>query len=159
MPKKLNVGFFSFTSDEGCTIVFVEILNYKFFELKELIDFKYVKILKNKNEHSNIDVAFVEGAISSKKEIDRLKKIRENSKKLVAIGSCAINGTPSNHRNFFDEKKFQEISPILKRFNLNKNVEPLEKFVKVDSKVEGCPINEEKFVEVLNSYLKEFGVI
>lgn len=159
MPKKLDVGFFSFTGDEGCIIVFLEILNDKFFEWKKVLNFKYIRILQQKNDLKNLDVAFVEGAVSSKTEEARLVEIRENCKKLVAIGSCATNGSPSNQRNFFDEKKLLEIKPILSRFNLNPSVEPLEKFVKVDAKVEGCPMDEKQFVELMQSFLKDFGVL
>lgn len=140
-------------------IEFLEILNENFFKFRDLLEYKYVRLLKNHNGLSNLDVAFVEGAISTKREAEKLAEIRKNSKKLVAIGSCAINGAPSNHRNFFDERKLQEISPILKHFDLNLKVEPLNKFVQVDAIVEGCPIIDEKFLQVLNNYLLEFGIL
>jgi coenzyme F420-reducing hydrogenase gamma subunit len=157
--KKLKIGIFSFTGDEGCVINFIEILNYKFFEWIDHIDIKYAKALKSKNVLEDLDVAFVEGAISNKKEVEMIKKVRKNSKKLVAIGTCAIDGSPSNHRNFFDRAKMKEIRPIMKKFGHIKKVVPLKKFVKVDAEVPGCPIIEEKFVECMEKYLKEFGVV
>lgn len=140
-------------------IEFLEILNENFFKFQDLLEYKYVRLLKTRNDLSNLDVAFVEGAISTQREAEKLAEIRKNSKKLVAIGSCAINGAPSNHRNFFDERKLQEISPVLKRFGLNLKVEPLNKFVQVDAIVEGCPILDEKFLQVLSNYLIEFGIL
>src|SRR3989344_9575723 len=90
--RKLNVGIFSFTGDEGCVIVFTEILNYKIAEWKGLINFKSARVLQSKNEIEDIDVAFVEGAISTYKEEEKLKEIRAKSRKVVAIGTCAIDG-------------------------------------------------------------------
>jgi len=159
MPKKkLRAGLFSFTGDEGCVITFLEILNYKLVDWKDKVEWVHARVLKKNNELKDIDVAFIEGAISNKKELKMLKEIRKNSKKIIAIGSCAINGSPSNHRNFFDEKRRKEIEPILKKFKHLPSVEPLEKYVKVDAQVAGCPIIEKQFVEVMDNYLKEFGV-
>ena len=157
--KKLKIGIFSFTGDEGCVINFLEILNYKFFDWKDLIDIKFCKALKSKNVLEDIDVAFVEGAISNKKEVRFIKKVRKNSKKIVAIGTCAIDGSPSNHRNFFDRATKKEIRPIMKKFGHIKKVVPLKKIVKVDAEVPGCPIIENAFIECLENYLKEFGVV
>lgn len=159
MPaKKLRVGIFSFTGDEGCVIQFLEILNYKFFDWVDKVEFKNARILKSGNEITPLDVAFIEGAISNVKEESKLKAIRAASKKVVAIGSCAINGAPSNHRNFFDEKTKEEILPILRHFQHREKVVPIYDLIKVDDQVPGCPIIEQSFVQMMEKYLKEFGV-
>lgn len=157
--KKLKIGIFSFTGDEGCVIVFTEILNDYIMQWKDLLEFKFARALQKKNTLKGIDVSFVEGAISSKKEAQSLIDIRKNSKRIVAIGSCAINGSPSNHRNSFDKKTLEEIKPTLKKFKLNTKVHPLKKYIKVDAEVPGCPMIEKTFVEVVNKYLKEFKVV
>ena len=157
--KKLKVGLFSFTSDEGCSIVFIELMNDHLSDWEKNIDFKYFKLLKSKNELNNLDVAFVEGAISTFKEEKKLKEIRKKSKRLVAIGNCAIDGSPSNLRNFFSEDTKKEIKIILDRFGHRDKVSALNEIVKVDDNVPGCPMEENKFLEVLNKYLKDFKVI
>jgi len=156
---KLKVGLFSFTSDEGCSMIFLELMNNHFSEWEKLLEFKYFKLLKSKNELKGLDVAFVEGAISTFKEEEKLKEIRKNSKRLIAIGSCAVNGSPSNQRNFFSVDTKNEIKMVLDNFGHRDKVSPLNEIVKVDENVLGCPMNEEKFLEVLNKYLKEFKVI
>jgi len=156
---KLKVGLFSFTSDEGCSMIFIELLNNHFFDWEKLLDFKYCKLLKSKGDIKNLDVAFVEGAISTFKEEKRLKEIRKNCKKLVAIGSCAVNGSPSNQRNFFSEDTKKEIKMVLDEFGHREKVSPLNEIVKVDDNVPGCPMDENKFLELLNKYFKEFKVV
>lgn len=140
-------------------MIFIELMNTHFSDWEKLIDFKYFKLLKSKNEMKDLDVAFVEGAISTFKEEDRLKEIRNNSKKLVAIGSCAVNGSPSNQRNFFSDYTKEEIKMVLDNFGHRDKVSPLNEIVTVDDNVPGCPMDEDKFLEVLNKYLKEFKVI
>lgn len=157
--KKLKIGWFSFTCCEDSSIMFTEMLNDYFFELKKLLNFRHAKILQNKNELSNIDVAFVEGAIASKKDKKKLLKIREVAKYVVSIGSCAVTGMPSASRNNFDEKLKKEIAPYLKQFVQTEKVYALHELIEVDDSVAGCPMIERKFLEILEKYLKKFDVI
>ena len=158
LGRKLRIGWFSFSCCEDSTIIFVEMMNEHFFEWKKLIDFRHVRILKGKNALDSLDVAFVEGAIATQKDADELKKIRENSKKLVAIGACACEGMPSAQRNDFDEKKKQEIQFLIERFRLMDKVLRVQDVVPVDDFVPGCPMNEQQFLSMLNRHLVEFGV-
>jgi len=133
-------------------------LNDHFKEWAEVIDFKHVRVLKKNNTLEGIDVSFVEGAIASEKDAKKLREIRKNSKKLVCIGSCAVNGMPSAQRNNFDPKKKKEIEFLIKKFHMAKKVRTVAEVVKVDDKVPGCPMNEQLFLNTVNKYLKEFGV-
>jgi len=157
MSKKLRIGWFTFTCCEDSSILFVELLNEHYFEWKERVDFAHVKMLKSKNDMNNLDVAFVEGAISTDEEEKELKEIRANCKKLVAIGSCAVTGLPSAQRNNFDEATKKEIRPFLKSYHLWEKVKKLEELVNVDDSVPGCPMDTQLFLKVLEKYLKEFG--
>jgi coenzyme F420-reducing hydrogenase gamma subunit len=93
--KKLVIGWFTFTCSEDNTVIFVELLNKYYFQWKELIEFRHCKALKSVNKFGKFDVAFIEGAISTKREEDELVKIRKSSKKIVAVGACACTGMPS----------------------------------------------------------------
>jgi sulfhydrogenase subunit delta len=153
--RKLKVGWFTFTCCEGCAIVFIELFNDHFTEWKDRIDFRHVKLLKSKNEIRDLDLAIVEGAISTQKDLDWLLEIRKNSKYVVAVGSCAITGMPAGLRNSFNEKQRKEISPILKKFGYLGRVEPVSKYIEIDSKVHGCPMNGNMFAKEINSYLEK----
>jgi coenzyme F420-reducing hydrogenase gamma subunit len=153
---KLRVGLFSFTSDEGCSMIFLELMNTHIKDWEKSLDIRYCKLLKSKNDMKKLDVAFVEGAISTFKEEKRIKEIRKNTKKLVAIGSCATNGAPSNQRNFFSDDTKAEIKLVLDNFGHRDKVSPLNEIVTVDDSVPGCPMDETKFLEILEKYLKEF---
>lgn len=157
MPK-LKVGWFSFTCSEDSTIVFIEIMNRKYFEWKNLVDFRYFRTLKSGGEIKDLDAAFVEGAISGDEEEEMLKEIRKHCRKLVAVGNCACIGVPSNQRNFFDKNRMDEIKPIIEKFGLKDKVRSVPEVVEVDEKVPGCPMDEEKFLAVFERLLKEFGV-
>lgn len=153
--RKLRVGWFSFACCEDSTIVMTELMNERWQDWKEKIEFVYARILQAENEIKDIDVAFVEGAIATERQERRLKEIRKNSKHLVAIGSCACSGMPAGQRNEFDKSKMKEIKVVLDRFKHREHVVPLKDLVKVDDSVPGCPMLEDKFLEVLDKYLKE----
>lgn len=158
MQKKLKIGWFSFSCCEDSTIIFTELLNDHFLEWKKLIDFQSILVMQRKETFTDFDVAFVEGAITSKPQEEKLKKIRSLSRKLVAIGSCACSGLPSGQRNEFDPEKKAEIEFLLTRFCYSERVAKLSDLVPVDDEVPGCPMNEEAFIRILNKYLTEFGI-
>ena len=158
MEKKLKIGWFSFSCCEDSTIILTEMLNDHFDDWSKVVEFRHIRVLRKNNSMNDLDVAFVEGAIASNQDAEKLKEIRKNSKKLVAIGSCAINGMPSAQRNTFDQKKKKEIDFLVKRFSLAKKVRTLSDIVKVDDQVPGCPMTESGFLKVLEKYLKEFKI-
>ncbi|OGG12658.1 hypothetical protein A3D77_04035 [Candidatus Gottesmanbacteria bacterium RIFCSPHIGHO2_02_FULL_39_11] len=159
MDKKLKIGWYSFSCCEDSTIIFTEMLNEHYLEWKKVLDIRSALILQRRDHHDEMDVAFVEGAITSEEQEKKLKDIRVRAKKIVAIGACATIGMPSGQRNLFDEEKQKEIAPILTRFKYAPSVKKLSDIVTVDSVVPGCPMDENIFLQVLTKYLKEFGII
>jgi sulfhydrogenase subunit delta len=151
---KIKVGFFSFTCCEGCTMVFIEILNKKYEEYMKKMSIENFRQLKKQDKMKKMDIAFVEGAISTQSEEKKLKEIRKNTKTLIALGSGAVNGYPSNQRNKFDKNKQKQIASLIEKFHQNKTIEPLNKFVKVDDEINGCPVSEEDLVKKIDNYLK-----
>ncbi len=157
--KKMVVGWFSFTCCEDSTIVFTELLNDHLDDWKKVVEFRHVKVLKSKNSYEGLDVAFVEGAIANEKQAIELKKIRDNSKYVIAIGSCACTGLPSATRNAFTPNDLTErINWYMQNFDYSQKVRRLEDEVKVDDRVNGCPMNVPTFLEVLTKYLKVFNL-
>ena len=158
--KKLVVGWFSFTCCEDSTILFTELLNDHFDEWKKVVEFRHLKALKTKNSIENLDVAFVEGAISSDSQAAELQKIRDNAKYVVAIGACACTGLPSATRNQFVSELINErIQWYMKQFDYSQKVRKLDEVIKVDDMVQGCPMSVPAFTAALEKYLKLFKII
>jgi sulfhydrogenase subunit delta len=151
---KTRVGVFSFTCCEGCSISFIETFNSKFNDYMKKIKIVNFRALKKEDKIHNMDLAFVEGAISTESEIKKLKEIRRKTKKLVALGSGAANGYPSNQRNKFSDDKKRAIHPLLVRFRQNSTIEPLKTYVKVDDEINGCPVEESAIISKMEEYLK-----
>lgn len=157
--KKLAMGWFSFTCSEDSTILFTELLNDHFDEWKDLVEFRHLKSLKSKNSLEDLDVAFIEGAISSETQANEAKKIRENAKYVIAVGACACTGQPSASRNeFAGEEVNERITWFMSHFDYSEKVKKLEDVIKVDEKVPGCPMNVETFLKIMGKYLEIFNI-
>lgn len=156
MPKKLRIGWFSFSCCEDSTIIFTEILNDHYMEWKSKIDIVSATVLQKKSEIKDIDVSFVEGAIASKSQEEKLLEIRKASKRLVAVGSCACTGMPSSLRNSFDDRISSEILVHLQKYGYAQHVRKLSEIITVDEQVPGCPMDEKIFLDVMNKYLRVF---
>jgi len=152
--KKLRFGFFSFTCCEGCLVVFIEALNKNFDKWMKKMDITTFRALKPFKKLEKLDYAIVEGSISTKSEMTKIKEIRKMSKKVVAIGSGAINGYPSNQRNNLKGSELQKVNKLIKRFHQLPKIVPIKQVIKVDDEIPGCPVDEKMIITKFNSYLK-----
>ncbi|OGZ06779.1 MAG: hypothetical protein A3C93_02355 [Candidatus Lloydbacteria bacterium RIFCSPHIGHO2_02_FULL_54_17] len=153
--KKIAIGWFSFSCCEDSTIVFSELLNDHWKEWKELFDFRHVKVLKSNNIMDAFDIAFIEGAIASPEHVERIKDIRSRTKKLVAIGACAVTGLPAGQRNNFTKEQKERIAFLVERFGALPEVKTVAQVVQVDASVPGCPMDEKKFLEAVTALVTE----
>ena len=157
--ERLVVGWFSFTCCEDSTILLTELLNDHLEEWVRVVEFRHLKALKANNSIEGLDVAFVEGAISSKSQAAEVRRIRENAGHVVAVGACACTGKPSTSRNQFVSEQIDErIRWYLDHFDYGASVVPLDEVIRVDDMVRGCPMNAASFLKALQKYLKLYEV-
>jgi len=157
--KRLVVGWFSFTCCEDSTILFTELLNDHLDEWKKVIEFRHMKALKTNNSLTGLDVAFIEGAISSESQANEARLIRENAEYVVAIGACACTGQPSTSRNQFASEQINErIRWYLSHFDYGKEVKRLNEVIQVNDMVRGCPMKVPSFLQTLKKYLELFDI-
>jgi coenzyme F420-reducing hydrogenase gamma subunit len=153
--QKIKIGWFTFSCCEDNTIVMTEVLNDHWAEWKQIFDFRYVPVLKSKNIFDEFDIAFIEGAIASPAHEERVKDIRKRSKKLVAIGACAVTGLPSGQRNNFTPEQNNDVQFLIDRFGALPKVLKVSDVVPVDVEVGGCPMDPKIFLEKVNALVAE----
>ncbi|MBT3985754.1 NADH:ubiquinone oxidoreductase [archaeon] len=150
---KPKLGIVSFTGCQGCqfTILFInDIMKYL-----NKFDVQYFHLMREKNRETNFDIVFVEGAITSKREVEKLKRIRAKTKFLVALGACATHGGIPAMRNFLENKEL--LTHVYNQKMLKDSIEaaPVSDFVEVDYFMYGCPIIKEEFIALTNAFLKK----
>src|SRR3989338_294411 len=103
---KPKVGFFSFTSCEGCQLVVLSMAD-KLLDLLgafEVVNFREASSYKGED----YEIAIVEGAVSTVHEIDELREIRRRAKILIALGACAHIGGVNCIRNFQNQYEIKK---------------------------------------------------
>ena len=112
----------------------------------------------------NVDVALVEGAVSSQDDLKLLQTIRQRTKFLVALGDCAVTGNVPAMRNNIPVKKLLEsiyiqgvtTAPGVPKDGvpaLLRHASPLHESVRVDLHVPGCPPKPDAIAFVLKELL------
>jgi NAD-reducing hydrogenase small subunit len=111
-----------------------------------------------------VDVALIEGAISSQEDLERVRTIRQRSKLVVALGDCAVTGNVPAMRNQIVPRKLLEriyIEGVQENPGiptegvpaLLRHAIPVHEVVKVDLHVPGCPPSAQAIVFVLGELL------
>jgi NAD-reducing hydrogenase small subunit len=123
-------------------------------ELADKIDLVYSPLVDTKEFPPEVDVTLVEGAVSSDEDLEKLYKIRKNTKILVSLGDCGVTGnlpamrdcfpvTAVLNRAYEENATLQPGAPDQGVPKLLAKAKPLHEYVKVDVFVPGCPPSAE----------------
>ena len=104
---KPRIAIHKFTSCDGCQLAFLH-LGEDLLKLAEKVDIVHFVEMGPINPTAKVDVAYVEGSISTPEEAKRIREIRANSRYLVTIGACATAGGIQALRNFADTKLWMQ---------------------------------------------------
>lgn len=124
-------------------------------QVAERFRFAYFPMgLSGSDECGPLDVAFVEGAVSTPEDLETLINLRNRSSLLVAIGTCAIWGGIAAMKNNESRKELAETiygdsGHGIKTFAPG----PLQRFVTVDFAITGCPPEKVELLTTLASIL------
>lgn len=151
--KKKTVGIWSFSCDEGCSIYLIEIFNKKLIAWLEKMELAYFLSVKDHTNVEDIDIALVEGVITTEHDMADIKMIREKCKIVIGMGNCSITGQPSCQRNNFTAEQTAEIQDQLDKFKFLPRCLAIKEAIHIDDEVFGCPIDDNKFIEVFERYL------
>lgn len=149
---KPKLAFFDFTGCEGCQL---EVINFEteLVELLEHVDIvNFREAMQEKGE--DYEIAFIDGAISTQSDVERIKKIREQAKVLITIGACSSLGGVNCLKNsrpmeenlrivYGDSAKYYDTIPA----------RPVSAVVPVDYELPQCPVNRYEFLKLTKALL------
>jgi coenzyme F420-reducing hydrogenase gamma subunit len=102
------------------------------------------------------DLSLVEGSITTPGDRERIRKVRDVSRRLVTIGACATAGGIQALRNFGDVEEFTSVVYASPQYiSTLETSTPISAHVKVDFELRGCPIDKRQLLEVISAYLNE----
>jgi coenzyme F420-reducing hydrogenase gamma subunit len=101
-----------------------------------------------------VDIALVEGSITTEHDAKRIERVRKVSRKLVTIGACATSGGIQALRNFADVAEWTSIVYARPDYiSTLATSTPISAHVPVDFELHGCPIDRSQLLEVLTAFL------
>jgi NAD-reducing hydrogenase small subunit len=124
-------------------------------------DMVYGPLVDAQEFPEGVDVAIVEGAVSSQDDLKLIQTIRKRSKMLISLGDCAVTSNVPAMRNLIPVKQILDrvyikgatahpgipnegVPPLLR------NAVPIHEVVKVDLHVPGCPPPAPVILQVLS---------
>jgi F420-non-reducing hydrogenase small subunit len=127
----------------GCHVALINI-GTKFIDILSGGNLEFSPVLMDVKSIPKADVALVEGGVRNNENIEKLEEMREKTKTLIALGTCACyGGIPGIGSGF------SMIETLAKAYgddfvpenipHLEKRVSPIDSIVEVDYYIPGCP--------------------
>ena len=151
--KKTIVAVHKFSSCDGCQLGFLN-LGEQLLSLSEMVDIVHFAEAGMLDESASVDIAFVEGSISTEKDVQRIKSIRDTSNYVITIGACATAGGLQALRNMADAEQWHQAIYAKPSFveTLSTST-PIAEHIKVDYELWGCPISTRQLLWTIRSLL------
>ena len=152
-PHRPKLAVWKFSSCDGCQLSLLDCED-ELLQVAGEVEIAYFLEATRVEIAGPYDISLVEGSITTAHDIERIRKVRKQSKTLITIGACATAGGIQALRNFRDVEAFTSKVYAHPRF-----IETLEKstaiqdHVPVDFELRGCPIDRYQLLEVLNAFL------
>lgn len=147
--KKVKLATCWLDGCSGCHMSLLDI-DEGILKVAELADIVYGPLVDIKEFPEDVDVALVEGAVSSVEDLEKIRTIRERTRILVALGDCAVTSNVPSMRNQCGVPAILERA-YLENVNEDKQIphkvvpqllpkaRPLHDVVKIDVFIPGCP--------------------
>jgi NAD-reducing hydrogenase small subunit len=139
-------------------------LDQRLLSLAVQAELVYSPLVDIKEFPKGVDVALVEGAVSSTEDLEKIKNVRARTKILVALGDCAVTSNVPSMRNPFGceaicQRAYLEntVNPLVPSQvvpALLPQARPIHEFVKVDVFVQGCPPSSDAIYQTLSEILE-----
>jgi len=153
MPKP-RLGVFKFSSCDGCQLSILD-AEEELLSLLDKVDLGDFLEASSASSGAPYDLALVEGSVSTQEEVDRIVKIRKDSKMLVALGACATAGGLQALRNWSKLDLFESaVYPEPKVARGLEKALPLTDFVAVDFELRGCPVSKAQLLQFFATVLR-----
>lgn len=150
----------------GCHMSFLDLDEF-LIDLADVADVVYSPVVDTKEYPDQVDVALIEGAVSTHEHVEHVRFIRERTKVVVSFGDCAVTGNVTAMRNCLGpvdivlKRSYLELAtldpqipsePIIVPRLLDR-VEALHRVIPVDFYLPGCPPSAERIRAVFEEIL------
>ncbi len=162
--KKLTMATVWLDGCSGCHMSFLD-MDERLVDLAGKVELLFSPLVDAKEFPENVDIALVEGAVSSVEDEEKIRHVRARTRCLVSLGDCAVTGNVPAMRNAFGvratlERGYVENATISSGAptemvpRLLERVRPIHEVVPVDVFVPGCPPSADVIFYTLSELLE-----
>jgi NAD-reducing hydrogenase small subunit len=155
----------------GCHMSFID-LDEWLIDLAAAVEVVYSPIMDIKEYPENVDVVLVEGAIANEDHVELMRRVRKNTKTVVAFGDCAVTGNVTAMRNPLGDpesvlqRAYRDAADLAPQIpseagivpKLTPRVTPVHELVPVELFLPGCPPPAARIRSLLEQVLAGNGV-
>jgi coenzyme F420-reducing hydrogenase gamma subunit len=148
-----TLAVWKFASCDGCQLSLLDCED-ELLSLVTKVHIAHFLEASSATEDGPYDVSLVEGSVTTPSDVERIHRIRAQSRVLVTIGACATAGGVQALRDFADVQEFRSVVYAKPEFvaTLARST-PISVHVAVDHELRGCPINRAQLLELLGALL------
>ena len=153
MMNRPTVAVHKFSSCDGCQLAFLN-AGEDLLTLSTLVDIKHFAEAGPLDEDASVNIAFIEGSVSTPDDAERLQKIRQQSNFIVTIGACATSGGLQALRNMANTNQWiAEVYTSPEYIRTLDTSTPIRDHIKVDLELWGCPVNGRQVLAAVRALL------
>jgi len=154
--EKVKIGIYELTGCAGDALLILD-CEKELIDIFNAADIQSFLMANSENIDGELDVALVEGSVTTEREIEELEDIRKRAKIVVAIGLCATAGGiqarftdpkdwESNYKKVYGDVEMTHTRAVQSK--------PIDAYIHVDFYLPGCPISKEQFLNLFTRLLK-----
>lgn len=148
-----RIAVWKFTSCDGCQLSLLSCED-ELLAVSEAVEFAYFLEATSAVQPGPYDVSIVEGSISTPGELERIQRIRDESKVVIALGACATGGGIQALRNFADVREYTSIVYARPDYIATLDTStPIADHVDVDLELRGCPVSKAQLIQAISDLL------
>ena len=152
---KPRLAVHKFSSCDGCQLSLLN-AGEDLLRLAGLIDIVHFAEAGPVNPDADVDIAVIEGSISTARDAERIVKIRARSRFVMTIGACATAGGLQALRNYANVADWTSAIYAQPQFiETLSHSTPIREHIKVDFELWGCPVNSRQVLTAIRDLLSE----
>lgn len=150
---KPTLAVWKFASCDGCQLSLLD-LEDDLLDIADVIEIAHFPEATSARLDGPYTVSLVEGSITTSRDLERIRTIRDQSNVLVAIGACATAGGIQALKNLADVDEFIELVYATPSYiDSLATSTPISSHVDVDIELRGCPVDKYQLFELVGALL------
>lgn len=151
---RAKLAVWKFASCDGCQLTLLDCED-ELLALTDRVHIAHFLEASSAVEGGPYDISLVEGSITTAADVERIHRIREQSRILITIGACANAGGIQALRNFAELAEFRSLVYAQPDYvqALDRST-PIAAHVPVDVELPGCPIDRHMLLGTITALLE-----